>query len=217
MSHGSKNQLDKSDKLPEGLIIIPDVIDERVEKLLIKKADQYKWDGWLRRRTQHYGFEYHYDTRRIGSAVPIPKFIRRTRWHLERIIRQKTGLSIPGIPCAADKETRDWTSKYPSYFDQSIANEYMPGQGIGKHTDQPQLFTEVIAILSLGSDITMIFEEGSTQMPVRMPRRSLILMTGKARYSMTHCIENRKSDVVNGRTIARDRRISLTFRRQRDS
>jgi alkylated DNA repair dioxygenase AlkB len=186
-----KNSLNKvvnTSELSPGLIIIPGVIDARVEQLLIKKADQKTWDGWLKRRTQHYGYEYHYDTRRIGSAVKIPLFIRRTRWHIERIIRKQTGLSIPPTKSPADQETGDWTGKYPAYFDQSIANEYTPGQGIGKHTDQPQLFSEIIAILSLGSDITMIFERGTTSIPVRMHRRSLILMTGEVRYSYGHTV-----------------------------
>lgn len=217
MSHISNKNTSSSNaaNLPPGLIIIPNVIDARVEQLLIKKADQKKWDGWLKRRTQHYGYEYHYDTRKIGSAVKIPLFIRRTRWHIERIIRKQTGISIPPTKSPADRETRDWTGKYPAYFDQGIANEYTPGQGIGKHTDQPQLFSDIIAVLSLGSDITMIFERDGASIPVRMPRRSLILMTGAARYSWTHCIENRKTDIVNGLTIKRDRRISFTFRRKK--
>jgi len=202
-------------QLPPGLIIIPDVISEWVEDLLLRKVDKEKWDSWLKRRTQQYGYEYHYDTRRQGSEVPMPVFMRRVRLHIERTIRKNTGLEIPGTAHVADDETDDWTGKISSYFDQSILNEYMPGQGIGKHTDQPNLFTDVIAILCLGSDITMVFEKGSEEMPVRMPKRSLVLMTGAARYSWTHRIDHVKSDKVNGIAVPRKRRVSMTFRRRK--
>jgi alkylated DNA repair dioxygenase AlkB len=201
-------------KLPPGLIIINDVIKPWQEELLIRKADEKKWDSWLKRRTQHYGYQYHYDTRRLGSAVPISLFIRRTRWHIENIIRKKTNLKILGTKSPADSETNDWSGKYPAYFDQCIANEYMPGQGIGTHTDQQTIFTDIIAIVCLGSDTSMIFAKGNEKIEVRMPARALVIMTGESRYSWTHCIENKKADRVNGILVPRKRRISLTFRRR---
>lgn len=42
--------------------------------------------------------------------------------------------------------------------------------------------------------------------------RSLILLSGAARYQWTHAIPARKSDNVNGFKIERERRVSLTFR-----
>ena len=45
-----------------------------------------------------------------------------------------------------------------------------------------------------------------------MKERSLIILSDDARYEWQHAIPARKSDVVNGFKIARDRRLSLTFR-----
>lgn len=43
--------------------------------------------------------------------------------------------------------------------------------------------------------------------------RSLLVLTGSARYEWSHTIPARKSDVIDGRRVGRKRRISLTFRR----
>lgn len=42
--------------------------------------------------------------------------------------------------------------------------------------------------------------------------RSLITLSGEARHQWTHAIPARKSDMVNGIKIPRERRVSLTFR-----
>lgn len=43
--------------------------------------------------------------------------------------------------------------------------------------------------------------------------RSLIILANEARYKWTHAIPARKSDIVNGFKLQRERRISLTFRK----
>ena len=203
-----------------GLLIMEDAISPEVEGKLIKCIDQHNsWDGgWLKRRTAHYGFRYNYDTGTIGERMEIPLFIRRTRWFIEKLINKHTSFHLEkegATETPADKESSDWTAAIPSYFDQSIANEYMPGQGIGRHTDRVKLFTRLIAILCLGSDTTMVFRLGSRKtVPVRLRKRALVLMTGESRYSYTHEIAPVKSDIVDGQRILRSRRISLTFRRQ---
>lgn len=50
---------------------------------------------------------------------------------------------------------------------------------------------------------------------VVLPRRSLIIMTGEARYCWQHAITHRRTDKINGRMVKRQRRVSLTFRRVR--
>lgn len=42
--------------------------------------------------------------------------------------------------------------------------------------------------------------------------RSLIVLSGPARYEWQHAIPARKSDIINGIKTERTRRISLTFR-----
>ncbi|KXX77797.1 Alkylated DNA repair protein alkB 8 [Madurella mycetomatis] len=45
-----------------------------------------------------------------------------------------------------------------------------------------------------------------------LPPRSLLLMTGASRYGYTHGIRPRKTDVIDGRTVQRQGRYSVTMR-----
>jgi alkylated DNA repair dioxygenase AlkB len=49
--------------------------------------------------------------------------------------------------------------------------------------------------------------------PVLLEPRSLVVLKGEARYGWMHGIPARKSDDVEGRTLKRSRRVSLTFRK----
>lgn len=101
--------------------------------------------------------------------------------------------------------------------DQLIANEYLPGQGISAHVDCEPCFGEVIASLSLLSGCEMRFgclASGETR-AVILPPRSLLVLTGPARRDWTHSIAARLSDVIDGLRVARQRRVSLTFRTMR--
>ena len=47
---------------------------------------------------------------------------------------------------------------------------------------------------------------------LRLEPRSLLILSGEARYDWTHAIPARKSDVIKGVRQPRTRRVSLTFR-----
>lgn len=47
---------------------------------------------------------------------------------------------------------------------------------------------------------------------VYLPARSLTVMSGDSRYSWTHAIRARKTDIINGKACARENRVSFTFR-----
>jgi alkylated DNA repair dioxygenase AlkB len=96
-----------------------------------------------------------------------------------------------------------------------IANEYVPGQGIGAHIDCVPCFDDTIASLSLLSQCEMVFREqhGSEAIAVLLRPRSVVSLAGAGRYDWTHEIPARKSDFVNGLKVDRGRRISLTFRK----
>ncbi|XP_045695866.1 alkylated DNA repair protein alkB homolog 8 isoform X2 [Phyllostomus hastatus] len=81
--------------------------------------------------------------------------------------------------------------------DQLTVNEYEPGHGIPAHIDTHSAFEDEIISLSLGSEIVMDFKhpDGVT-VPVMLPRRSLLVMTGESRYLWTHGITPRKFDTV---------------------
>ena len=59
----------------------------------------------------------------------------------------------------------------------------------------------------------MEMRKGSEKRAVYLPARSLLIMSGPARYEWQHYIPHRKSDRVCGISIPRaHRRVSLTFR-----
>lgn len=71
--------------------------------------------------------------------------------------------------------------------------------------------------LSLGSDCVMELgsADGATVLHQHLPRRSLLLLTGEARFAWTHGIAYRKTDRVDGVVQRRGTRVSLTFRKAR--
>jgi alkylated DNA repair dioxygenase AlkB len=102
----------------------------------------------------------------------------------------------------------------PRVADQVIVNEYEPGQGIAPHVDCVPCFADTIASLTLGSSCVMEFTRLKTREKAALflARRSLVVLSGEARYEWRHAIPGRKSDPHEGRVISRGRRLSLTFR-----
>ncbi len=177
----------------QGLCYIPDFITKHEEQALLDHIDSQPWLGDLKRRVQHYGYKYDYKARTIAKESYIgalPEWIN--------IISSK--LCDVGI--------------FQSRPDQAIVNEYMPGQGIAPHIDCTPCFGDTIASLSLGSAVMMQFihPETKEKHELYLKERSLIALSGEARYDWQHAIPARKSDVVNGFKIDRGRRVSLTFR-----
>jgi len=168
----------------QGLTYVPDFITPDQEAQLVALIDNSKWNTSLTRRTQHYGYEYDYKSKDLKTADAIPKVFLDI---LQPLVK---------------------TNNYPN---QVIVNEYLPGQGISKHTDA-SMFKDVILSLSLLSDINMIFRRNTDIEEKRLERRSLLVLTGDARWNWTHEIPGRKYDTVNGHKVERSRRISLTYR-----
>merc|ERR1712039_897122 len=130
----------------------------------------------------------------------------------------------------------------PHPVNQLTVNEYQPGVGIASHCDAHSAFEDGIVALTLGSGIVMEFRrprldsggkisvgrhhrlapppeesiQAVVQKNVWLPPRSLLVMSGEARYAWQHGIAWRKTDcLVTGQPIARSRRISMTFRAAR--
>ena len=103
---------------------------------------------------------------------------------------------------------------FPAVPDQAIVNEYLPGQGISAHIDCVPCFDDVIGSLSMGSAVIMQFSNPKTgeNREILLRERSLIVLSGPARYEWQHAIPGRKTDVLRGLKIERTRRLSLTFR-----
>jgi alkylated DNA repair dioxygenase AlkB len=177
-----------------GLKYFVNCLDRDAERELLKRVDQSDWITSLKRRVQHYGYKYDYKGRTVTSDFflgPLPE------WLMDIGLEMVAARQLPAVP------------------DQVIVNEYQPGQGIAAHGDCVPCFGDSIASLSLASSCVVEFShrESSECVPVFMEPRSLILMSGEARYAWRHAIPKRKKDLFRDNWIPRGRRVSLTFRK----
>lgn len=176
-----------------GLSYVSDYISTALETVLIEQIDSQPWITELKRRVQHYGYKYDYKARGITQDLCIGAI---PDW-------------LAGL--CADLQGQGYFAQTP---DQVIINEYQPGQGISPHIDCVPCFGKTIASLSLGSPCVMDFTHPKTSAKSSMllEPRSLLALSGEARYAWQHGIAARKTDRFNGHMISRTRRISLTFR-----
>lgn len=172
---------------------------------LYNYVDSLPWSKFLKREVQHYGYVYDYNLREPQTKVlkkgkKPPKVLKK----LAKVF-YKTGM-MRNKP------------------NQIIVNKYLPGEGIGKHRDHHPIFDNDIATLSLGSEYVMTFRhhkshdnyDKNTTVDLPLPVGSLLVFGDEARYSWSHEISSRKSDVINGKRIKRGTRISITFRTVKD-
>lgn len=177
----------------EGLSYILEFITVDEERALLAAIDASPWLTDLKRRVQHYGYKYDYKARAVINDAYIGELPEWLEPIAKRLHDQGNFQTVP---------------------DQAIVNEYEPGQGISAHVDCVPCFGGTIASLTLGSGAMMQFQnthDGGRE-ELYLQERSLIVLSGAARYEWTHAIPGRKSDVVNGFKVERSRRVSLTFR-----
>eukprot|EP00035_Acanthoeca_spectabilis_P014593 m.281614 g.281614 ORF g.281614 m.281614 type:complete len:358 (-) comp16174_c0_seq2:1298-2371(-) len=187
-----------------GVTLLRDFVTDAEEAALLAAFDRAElWDtgpeaSRASRRTQHFGFAYNYQIQGAAADRPVEPF-------------------PPAIASVARRLAA--VAKWVGGVDQATLQEYTPGQGIPPHIDTVWAFGPALASLSLLSDCVMRFRpvfgvlnDPEAAADLLLPRRSLILLTGPARYHFSHSIPARKHDVVDGAAVARGRRLSLTFR-----
>ena len=197
MKHHQQNGNSASKEAPviQGLQYIKDYINEDQHDWLSARIEEHQWLDDLKRRVQHYGFKYDYRARKVNRDMRIgelPAWLKRLSEKL-------------------------YEDRYmPEVADQVIVNEYLPGQGISSHIDCEPCFQDTIASLSLGSGCVMNFTnkfDKREKIPVWLAPRSLVVLSGEARYAWLHGIAARKWDEWDGHRYERQRRVSLTFRK----
>lgn len=192
--------------LPDGLRIVEDFVSPVEEDVLLNSI---QWptspatkEDLKHRQVLHFGYEFEYGTNTINPDKPIDRKIPQ---ECEDLVLKR---------CCSE----GLISQTP---DQLTVNRYEPGQGIPPHIDTHSCCTDTILSLSLGSDVVMSFvdkDDESFHRPVVLPRRSMLIMSGRSRYAFTHGITPRSTDIVpasgSGITLRkRGLRVSLTFRR----
>ncbi len=176
-----------------GLNYISGFIDESTQSLLLEQIDRQEWLTDLKRRVQHYGYKYDYKARKIDRSMYLGS------------------LPIWSQPLATKLTEAGYMTDFP---DQLIVNEYEPGQGISAHVDCMTCFGSIVCAVTLGSGCAIDFTEvaGAQKESLFLECGSLLVLSGRARYDWKHAIPARKSDRCGALSIARSRRVSLTFR-----
>jgi alkylated DNA repair dioxygenase AlkB len=179
---------------PPDVIYFSDFLSREEEEAITVRLDAGEWSNTLKRRVQHFGCRYDYKVRTVAADAYLGKLPKWLETLAERLVASGYFIDLP---------------------DQVIANEYFPGQGISAHVDCVPCFNDTIISISLLSQCEMVFRERSSSrsLAVLLHPRSGILLKGAGRYDWTHEIPARKSDIVHGAKVERDRRISLTFRK----
>ncbi len=175
-----------------GLYIQQEVISLETEQQIIEWLDTREWSTVLPRRTQHFGYNYGYNTRSLTRAESFNGWVS----HLSDWLDQHNIMKNP---------------------EQCIVNEYTRDQKIAKHIDKQDLFGPRVVSVSVGADTNFVFRNTKNRVKheIYVPRRSLMIMTGDARNTWTHEIPSRKTVTQDGTTTKKPdnyRRISLTFR-----
>jgi alkylated DNA repair dioxygenase AlkB len=180
--------------LPAGVTYVNDFISPEEEHALAVHLDLAEWNAELKRRVQHFGYRYDYKARKVSDSDYLGALPDWLAFLTSRLVA---------------------TGCFDSLPDQIIANEYMPGQGISAHIDCIPCFDDTIVSVSLLSQCEMVFrqQQSGAILSAMLHPRSAIVLKGAGRYDWTHEIPARKSDMVNGVKMARERRISLTFRK----
>ncbi|KAM5542424.1 hypothetical protein V8D89_003883 [Ganoderma adspersum] len=164
------------------------------------------------------------------SSTKFPSFLSDLLSTLNTLLR----------PCVPPEVHDLLFSPSPASYDgpprarQAIINLYWPGEGITPHVDLLDRYGDGIMGVSLGSGCAMEFAKVASDQPrsdmltspsvpdqcaLYLPKGSVVVMTGEARYGWTHGIEKRFDDWVEaspdsseGVLLERDLRLSITFR-----
>lgn len=210
-------------KVP-GVYLLHDFITVREEEELLAAVDSRPWHRLAKRKVQHYGYEFCYETRNVNTNQYLGKLPSFVSVILERIsLFQKLG-------CSVDAD-----------LDQLTVNEYPIGVGLSPHVDTHSAFEEPIFSLSLAGPCIMEFRKYSTgvwlskstsnfddeasdshsgsnfvRRAIYLPPRSMLLLSGEARYAWLHYIPHHKVDRVKDSVVRRgSRRVSFTMRKVR--
>lgn len=180
-----------------GLVLIEEFVSEEEEAELRAEIDLGDWESSVKRRVQHHGYAFNYQTLKHDLTAPVGPL---PEYALKILARCADRGYETALECG-----------------QLTLNEYPPGVGIAYHCDTHSAFEDDLYVLSLGASIVLEFRQKDRKCPILVPPRSLLIMTGESRFGWKHGIASRTTDQdANGELMRRTGiRVSLTFRRVR--
>ncbi|XP_057466664.1 alkylated DNA repair protein ALKBH8 homolog [Actinidia eriantha] len=207
-----------------GLYLWHDFVTAKEEEELLAAVDDIPWRSLAKRKVQHYGYEFLYETRNVNTRQHMGELPSFVSFILGRIAL------ISDLDDAAN-----------IVLNQLTVNEYPSGVGLSPHIDTHSAFEGLIFSLSLAGPCIMEFRRHSEgvclpkpnsdtdskaespdsssnvkRRAIYLPPRSLLLLSGEARYAWHHYIPHHKVDLVKDSVIRRgSRRVSFTFRKVR--
>lgn len=202
-----------------GLFLRTEFVTEKQEEALLAAVDAGQWQVLAKRRVQHYGYEFKYTIRNVDLSQRLG--------HLPEFV-------LPVVDRIGSLAELAETGEVCFPLDQLTVNEYVRGVGLSPHIDTHSAFEGAILSLSLAGPCVMEFrkygkpESGSEsgvsehekspfeRKALFLPPRSLVILSGEARYAWHHYIPHHKLDLVDGKAMERGpRRVSFTFRKVR--
>ncbi|KAK3327050.1 hypothetical protein B0T19DRAFT_151301 [Cercophora scortea] len=227
-----------------GLTLIHDFLSEAEEATMVAAfhaADPRT--GGKKRLSQHFG--YHFDYTTFGASdthfTALPAYIAALLPRLPiqtNLPDQFTVQYYPpgsGIPPHVDTHSMFDEELYSVSFGSSVPMVFKKcGANDARKMRLPKrslLSSEPEATPTLGASGSPAAsppretanqpcsdgapEEDLPSWELLLPSRSLLLMTGPSRYGYTHGIKGRRTDVIDGQTVQREGRYSITMRTTR--
>jgi hypothetical protein len=105
---------------------------------------------------------------------------------------------------------KQWFRDLPFEPTSATVWDYPVGSGCEEHIDNAEVYSDMIAVLSLGSAAQMDFRLKDRHKDVLLEPCSLLLLEGPSRYKWSHGIKARKKDKKYG--VVRFRRVSIVLR-----
>ena len=181
---------------PKGLLyspkFLPDDLHNKLEKWLTSQPESF----WVNvspnpngRKVKQFGYTYDYNKKGNGDVTDS----------YPEIILEVVNLIKKCIP-----------EKY--ILDACIINRYKPGEGITAHIDKIDSFDDYVCCLTMCSGADLEFSKDSDTFTLHTVPNSLYIMTDESRYLWKHQMRGRLTDIVNGTTVKRGIRYSITFR-----
>ncbi|RXM97379.1 Alpha-ketoglutarate-dependent dioxygenase alkB-like 4 [Acipenser ruthenus] len=183
-----------------GVFLCEDFVSEEEEREMVQQMDLDEWkQSQSGRRKQDYGPKVNFKKRRLKAAgfSGLPGFSRLV---VRRMKEQPVLKDFqPVEQCNLDYHPRR-------------------GSSIDPHLDDSWLWGERLVTLNLLSDTVLTMSRASTAEPqctggvevsIPLPRRSLLVLYGEARFQWKHSI--RREDVADRRVCSTFRELSAEF------